>query len=316
MRKFVAPPFTDVEDARDFYFLLMVFLRELKRPGEPVSLHQYLLAQAMHHHQPANRDIACRSCGPPYPCATVLSIALTSRLPAPWTPKALGESMTAAGLLPAYTVRSDAIYWGGGDYTIDLHRGEDGNWSCHERQRSDASTYAIGDDRACCDFLARRAREHPVGLGWRVTEDELDVIRPGIGPVRAWWLEHSSYPYLVARLPDGEQASLSGLQPGDMPDPFIRLPNDDAMNAVQNAARVIPPGHVLYGRLLYGLAKCERCYRAVLFSYDDRFALVQLNQVRDREESPKPTAETFASYTEAHTAMEFHAQICTGRGGR
>ncbi|MDD4867616.1 MAG: hypothetical protein PHQ28_11020 [Mycobacterium sp.] len=285
MHTLVAPPFANIEDAKDFHFLLMVFLRELKRPGEPVCLYQFLLAQALHRHQPAYRHIACRSCGPTYPCGTVLSVALLSKFPAPWTPWALAQAVNAAGLLGAEVIRGGDITWQGSDYTVDLSRRDDGSWLCDERQRGGHDNYAIGDDQECCDFIAKRVHDFPVGFGWKVTEADLDVVRPGVGPARAWWLKQSSYPYLVARLGDGAETS-SNLQFGDAPDPFVRLATDDAAMAVQDAARVIAPGHELFGQPLQALARCERCYRMVVVSYLGRFGLVELDQT-ETESSPR-----------------------------
>lgn len=96
----------------------------------------------------------------------------------------------------------------------------------------------------------------------------------------------------------------------------MRRTTEDAAIAVQNAARVIPPGHELYGQWLRALASCERCYRTELFSYSNRFALVELAQTREREEPPKPATQDFATYSEAYVAMQRHAESCTGVPGR
>jgi hypothetical protein len=85
---------------------------------------------------------------------------------------------------------------------------------------------------------------------------------------------------------------------------------------VQNAVRVIPRGHELFGRWLQGQAQCERCYGMVLFGYDTRFGLVEPEQIRDREEPPKPTTETFETYAQVYGAMQRHAQSCSGRSNR
>ena len=99
MRTLTALLFGSLASAKDFDSLLMVFLRELKRPGEPVGPHQYLLAQALEHHGPKYRSIECRACDTEYPCRTVLSVALLARFPAPWTPHGLVTTLNAVGLL-------------------------------------------------------------------------------------------------------------------------------------------------------------------------------------------------------------------------
>lgn len=40
------PPFADFAAAQQFHRLVLLHLRELKLPGEPVGLHQFLLAEA------------------------------------------------------------------------------------------------------------------------------------------------------------------------------------------------------------------------------------------------------------------------------
>jgi hypothetical protein len=54
----------------------------------------------------------------------------------------------------------------------------------------------------------------------------------------------------------------------------------------------------------------------VLFGYDTRFGLVEPEQIRDREEPPKPTTETFETYAQVYGAMQRHAQSCSGRSNR
>jgi hypothetical protein len=310
MRTLVAPPFKDVGEAHDFYGLLMVFLRELKRSGDPVSLYQFLLAQALHHHRPAYREVMCESCGPPYPCRTVLAVALLTKFPAPWTPHSVAGALGAAGWLRP-TIRDDHIYWDH-DPSFSLTRGTDGVWSCEERERGSVSHYEVGTDTDCYEFIAKNVREFPIGFGTRVTEDEIDQIRCGIAPTNDWWLHHSGFPYIASHVVNGAEL-VAPLAAGDIPGGFFRLTADEAIGAVRAVTLAIPPGHPLYNAPVTPLAKCGHCYQATLFGFWKRFALTLVKPTDEPAQLPDPTTELFDDYRDAFAAMERHASTCTGR---
>jgi hypothetical protein len=304
----MAPPFNDVGEARDFYFLLMVFLRELKRSGDPVSVHQFLLAEALHQHQPAHREMMCASCGPPYPCRTVLAVALLTQFPAPWTPQSVAGALVAAGWLKA-TVQEDFIYW---DYdpSFSLRRGEGGVWMCEERERGSIRNYEVGDDTSCYRFIAdKNVSRNPIGFGWRVTEDEIEQIRPGLAPTNEWWLHHSALPYITAHVVSGNELA-PPLVAGDTPDGFVRLTADEAMNKVRTVTRATPPGHPLYNGHPTPLATCRSCHQLTLFGLWKRFALTFLEPPWDPATLPDPPTEMFDDYRDAFAAMQLHASTC------
>lgn len=310
MRTLTAPPFGSLEAARDFYFLLMEFLRELKRPGEPVGLHQYLLAQALEHHRPKYRSIECQACDTEYPCRTVLSVALLARFPAPWTPHGLVTTLNTVGLLGA-TIRGDLIFWGDGDPGFTLQRNETGAWVGERQDRGEIRPMVVEDDAAMCDLFTGWVRAFPVGLGTAVSAEEIDLVRPGIAPARAWWAEHAALPYLVHRLQDGLAVGAPEL--GDLPPQFSRLTAEDAAAAGQRAAWVIPPGHPLHGRPLQAIARCARCNRVTLFSKGTEFCLVHFEAWGTQAELPLPAFETLADYPAAYAAMYDHYETCDWR---
>jgi hypothetical protein len=311
MRTLTAPPFESVDAAKDFQFLLMVFLRELKRPGEPVGLHQFLLTQALHHHGPKRTSIECRACGGVYPCRTVLTVALLSRFPAPWTPQGMATTLNAVGLLGA-TVRGNLIFWGDGDPGFTLRRNEDGTWAGERQDRGAIRPMVVDDDAAMCELFVGWCREFPVGLGTVVSAEEIDLVRPGIGPARQWWSEHVKLPYLVHRLQDGLPAE--GPEFGDLPPQFDRLTAEDAAAEGQRAAWVIPPGHPLHGRPLRAIARCARCRRVTLFSRDTGFCLVHFEAGGTTEVIlPLPAFEPFTDYPAAYAAMHDHCETCDWR---
>lgn len=310
MRTLTAPPFGSLEAAKDFHFLLMVFLRELKRPGEPVGLHQYLLAQALHHHGPKYTSIECRACGGTYPCRTVLTVALLARFPAPWTPQCLAAALNSVGLLGA-TMRDDLIFWGDGDPGFTLRRNEDGAWVGERQDRGEVRPMVVEDDAAMCELFVGWVRAFPVGLGTAVSAEEIDLVRPGIGPAREWWAGHVALPYLVNRLQDG--LTPDGPEFGDLPPQFTRLTAEDAAAAGQRAAWVIPPGHALHGRPLQAIARCARCNRVTLFSKGTEFCLVHSEPYGTEVELPLPAFEVLADYSAAYAAMHDHYETCDWR---
>jgi hypothetical protein len=310
MRSLTAPPFDTAGAARDFYFLLMVYLRELKRPGEPVGLHQYLLAQALHHHD-AKYDVPeCRTCQTAYPCLTVLSVALLARFPAPWTPRGLAATLSAGGVA-GLAVDGDVISFGGGDTEIRLQRDDAGSWAGERRERGDVTAMALADDAAMCEFLRQAVRAFPTGLATAVAGEEIDLVRPGVGPARAWWSEHVALPYLVNRLQDGVEAT--GPEFGDLPPQFTRLTAEDAAAAGQRAAWAIPAGHPLHGQALQALARCTRCHLVSLFSKGRGFCLIHFDPAGTATELPRPRFEEFGDYPAAYAAMYDHYETCDWR---
>ena len=228
------PPFADFATAQQFHRLLLLYLRELKRPGEPVGLHQFLLAEALWWHAPRGGSACvycepprhsyicyhagdqpgggavCAQCGPPFPCRTLLSVAAVARFPAPWTPVSLVRALRSAGLLQS---RSDApdkptyLHWGGDGWTdpsftaaCDPH---DGSWLMVRVERSDEETTRFADDAALCDYLLDQARASPYPYGAHVEPSWVAAVQPGAAPARSWWAQHMRLPYLDSQRPSG-----------------------------------------------------------------------------------------------------------------
>jgi hypothetical protein len=233
-----APPFTGLATAQRFHGLLLLYVRELKRPGEPVGLHQFLLGQAVSWHaprggaactycEPPSHSFACQAagdqpdggracaqCGPPYPCRTVLSVATVSRFPVPWTPVGLVLAMKAVGLLPSVDRHRDdlmtpTLRWGGdgwADPALTATRDQrTGGWIVHSKERSTEHTERLADDAAFCNYLLGRAHVHVFPYAWEVEPSWVSAVRPGVAQARSWWMQHAQLPYL-----ESERSSGSG----------------------------------------------------------------------------------------------------------
>ncbi|HEY1180473.1 MAG TPA: hypothetical protein VGF17_30320 [Phytomonospora sp.] len=221
------PPFADFAAAQLFHRLLLLHVREIKRPGEPVGLHQFLLGQALSWHAPRGGDAcadcdppghtyacqhagpqpgggaACAQCGPPYPCRTLVSVAAVSRFGVPWTPLALTAVLRTAGLLPPFRLENTdepgRLEIGGDGWADPIEtavRDDTGHWTLTRSERGSSRTVDVGDDAAIVAALLDRARTHAFPYGWRVEPDWAGSIGPGAAAAGEWWEEHAGLRYL------------------------------------------------------------------------------------------------------------------------
>lgn len=200
-------PFADPADARAFQRRLLLHLAQLRQRSHEPGLHEFVLLHAVDLHRPSSgADPDCLQCDDEgYPCATVLLVALMTRLSWPWTPAVLGRALTATGLWPARAGEDlcddEVIEWGDPQMVDPRWRAERRaeGWLLEGRERGAViATHALPDDAAMVDHLVDQVRWYPYPLAWAVDEEEADAAREAAWPARQWWREHVRLPYLRA----------------------------------------------------------------------------------------------------------------------
>lgn len=217
------PPFADFATARSFHRLLLLFLREVKQPGEQAGMHVFLLNQALDWHSPRDAGLcadcrperdrtwcnhkgprvtpgsACTECGAPYPCRTVLAVAALSRFPAPWTPASLIRAMKAVSLLtPDWRTNPSTTSFLLFDDDPRVSAEQDPttrNWVIHVVERGQDRPERLADDAAFIDRLLDMTRVVAFPHGWGVPDGWQDTVRSGVPAARAWWERHAALPY-------------------------------------------------------------------------------------------------------------------------
>ncbi|MEH1016405.1 hypothetical protein V6U90_25285 [Micromonospora sp. CPCC 206060] len=201
MPEIPVPPFTGHDDARRFHQLLMLHLSQLKRPGEPVGVHQFLLGQVLAPHEPrGDAGTSCAECERPYPCRTVLRVALVSRFGADWSPLGLVRLLRDTRIWGA---RFDEVELGEEGFAWEFEprftaeRRPGGGWVVTSTERGSSRVRAEpADDRAMVEFIADQVRERPFPFGWRVPEEFPAMVADGARAAAGWWSEHGRLPYL------------------------------------------------------------------------------------------------------------------------
>jgi hypothetical protein len=208
------PPLTDAESAQRFHRMLMLHVARLKHRGDPVGLHQFLLAQVLSLHLPAREGTGrCADCGQRFPCRTTLLTALLTRLPVPWTPTSLGRALSTAKLWPSASADHDVIQDGRLEYgdrqQLDpWYRAErnpqTGRWLVFTYERGSLRrSQHLDDDQQLCDFLVTQVVLLPFPYGWKTDETWGALLDPGAVSTRQWWSVHGSLPYLASYRPEG-----------------------------------------------------------------------------------------------------------------
>ncbi|MFD7731055.1 hypothetical protein ACFV6F_11815 [Kitasatospora phosalacinea] len=215
-------PFADYVGAERFHQKLLSFLRELTPPGEQAGLPADLLQQAVALHAPrgphlcptcrpehhrelpfrghrshgrlpgtvkASRKNSCRECGPPYPCRTVLAVALTSRFPVPWAPAELIRMMKAVSLLTPDPQpdpsTSSFLLLDNDPRTSAAFEASSGSWTIHHVERGQPWSERPADDAAFIGRLRDLAHVHAVG--YHEPENWTAEVQPAAEAARAWW---------------------------------------------------------------------------------------------------------------------------------
>ncbi|MFD5463849.1 hypothetical protein ACFWIQ_13660 [Kitasatospora sp. NPDC127059] len=201
------PPLGDYESGRLFHRLLQLFLRDLKEAGQPVGRHQYLLGAVVQLHEPApaeGRDAGprqprCACCRTPYPCRTVLGVAVSAGLPIPWgSPAAVVPALRDAGLdpRPGGEVTAEQVQWARG---WSARRTTHGSWEIGVPvDRGEVETLSVPDDAAMAHYLAAAALAlgSPFPYGWAEDAAEAAAVRPAAHQQVTDWRERVRLPYL------------------------------------------------------------------------------------------------------------------------
>lgn len=200
--------------ARLFHRVLMLHVARLKRPGDAVGLHQFLLGQALTLHAPKGpHDLLCEECGRHYPCRTILLLALLTRLPVPWTPASLGRALSAANLSPSRGTDDDLVEDGRleyGDRTqVDpWYRAErnprTGRWLVRTYDRGGLrATQHMDDDQQLCEFLIEQTLRLAYPYGWKTDKTWNAQLDAGAARALRWWSVRCTLPYLESHRSDG-----------------------------------------------------------------------------------------------------------------
>ncbi|MGF1425828.1 hypothetical protein [Kitasatospora sp. LaBMicrA B282] len=203
------PPLDSYESGRLFHRLLQLFLRDLKEAGQPVASHQYLLGAVVQLHEPARAEGGgaeagqplCACCRTPYPCRTVLGVAVSAELPIPWgTPAAVVPALRDVGLepRPGGAVTAEQVHWVRG---WNAQRAARGSWEIViPVDRGEVETVAVPDDAAMARYLATAALAlgSPFPYGWVEDEAEAAAVRPAAHEQVAQWRVRVRVPYLDA----------------------------------------------------------------------------------------------------------------------
>ncbi|MFJ8477708.1 hypothetical protein [Kitasatospora sp. NPDC094011] len=208
------PPLDDHESGRLFHRLLQLFLRDLKEAGQPIGRHQFLLGAVMELHGPARaegrnadrRQPRCACCRTPYPCRTVLGVAVGAGLPIPWgSPAAVVPALRDAGLdtRPGGEVTAQHVYWAPG---WGARRAADGSWEIGIMvDRGGVETLSVPDGGAMAHYLASAALAlgSPYPYGWAEDPAEAAAVRPAAHQQMTEWRERARLPYLERHRPYG-----------------------------------------------------------------------------------------------------------------
>ncbi|MFS0703785.1 hypothetical protein AB6N23_04615 [Cellulomonas sp. 179-A 9B4 NHS] len=136
---------------------------------------------------------------PVQPSALAMRIAVRTFFPAPWTPRALAESLRATGVLGAQHVEADErrARWGS-DPTFAAERRDDGSWHVTRSERGSTRVYA---ELAGDDDLVLMLQEHYVVFGFPLGHRTDDVPVDALVTAATWgvesWTRHTALPYVA-----------------------------------------------------------------------------------------------------------------------
>ncbi|WP_441248372.1 hypothetical protein [Kitasatospora sp. McL0602] len=204
------PPFGTYEEGRLFHRLLLLFLRDLKEAGAPVSGPQYLLAGVLELHGPASpwadgsqdAQPRCSACRTPFPCRTTLAVAVSAGLPITWaTPVQVGRALRDAGVETPRTggeITAAAVRWG---TDWGAQRAVDGTWEVgFQQDRGEVELRTLPDDAAMARYLAERGEvglARPFPYGWVEDRAEVAAVRDAAFDRAADWRERAELPFLA-----------------------------------------------------------------------------------------------------------------------
>lgn len=205
-----APPLATAADALRFTRLLSVHVAGLDR--EVVTLSTFALVSVLGGVESRLRAHPAADPAPPLP-RFVLTVALLTRLPVPWTPAGLlaailgGDDWSRVAAEPA-----DVLRWSD-DPESTAHRDADGRWEVTRTERGLATVVATGlDDAGLVAHLLDQVRLHPYPYGWRSDDlpDRDAVLGAAAAERDAWDVGHGGLPYLRNWIAERDAATRTG----------------------------------------------------------------------------------------------------------
>ena len=188
------PPFVDQAAARAFVENLCIYVAMLDDDGS-VPLTTFGLLTVVHREWETARW-ACTF--DPLPSRTVLTLAMVTYFPAPWTPAGLDDVMRQVMHpdLERRPVVPGILGWGS-DPGFRAVRGAAGDWTVTSSERgtdSLAGRFAGDDDMVL--YRMSFARSHPLPFGWGWDHSHADGLQRAATAARSAWSRHAELPYL------------------------------------------------------------------------------------------------------------------------
>ncbi|KXO94896.1 hypothetical protein AXK56_20075 [Tsukamurella pulmonis] len=205
----LTPPFTSAGDAARFAQVLSLYLYELDPTPAVDSAARFLLLGVIDQHKPESQhwyersavaSVRCAQCADPYPCPTVLRVALLARFPMGWRPEELAAEMRRAsvGLNPEYSeVEAGRILIDLSDGIEEWRRDQGGQWTFKYVGKAGQWTRIEGDDARMIEVLLDTITSRTGPFGRRVDESDLTLARAGLPHGQGWWAAHSALPYIA-----------------------------------------------------------------------------------------------------------------------
>lgn len=205
----LTPPFTSAGDAARFARVLSLYLYELDPAPAVDSAARFLLLGVVDHHKPESQywfdnsaapSVRCALCADPYPCPTVLRVALFARFPLGWRPEELAAELrrTSVGLNPDHSeVAPGLIVVDLGDGVTEWRRDRNGLWTVEYTGKGGQWSRIEGDDARMIEVLLDTIRSWVGPFGRRVDEADLALARAHLAAGKAWWASHSALPYIA-----------------------------------------------------------------------------------------------------------------------
>ena len=194
VRGIPVPPFADQLAARSFVENLCIYLAMLDGEG-PAALTTFGVLTSVHRELEIVRW--ARVCEP-LPSRLVLTLAMVTYFPAPWTPGGLNDVVQQVmdPDVPHRPANPGTVGWGG-DPGFHAVRGNAGDWTVTSSERGTDTLVGrfAGDD----DMVLYRmsfARSHPMPFGWGWDRSHQEGLERAATAARTAWSPHAELPYL------------------------------------------------------------------------------------------------------------------------
>ena len=142
----------------------------------------------------------------PLPSPEVLTLAMVSYFPAPWTPQRINEVIEQ--VLPRDGPRSRSepavISWGSDPGFSAARDAAGGGWEVGASERgTDQLVGRFSNDDDLVLYRMSFARSHPMPFAWSWDSSNMPALQRAAAAARAAWVPHAQLPYLVSWRPAG-----------------------------------------------------------------------------------------------------------------